>query len=297
MARARLRIVFLAAVALVGCGESKKGQVSVMTYNLYLGAGLDPLIGAIAGGASPQTLATLAKATWDKVQATNFAERAQKIADEVKDAGGPDFLCLQEVALWRTQSPGDGVPGNATTVAVDFLGLLQAALAQRGLSYQVAAQVQNFDGELLTAFPPSNGPDVRYTDRDVILARSGVSISNGKGANYDTRVPLGGGFNILRGWVSTEADVNGQTIRIVSTHLEVEATSPPLFLYQQTQANELVQLLADESKPTLLLGDFNSAADRTTTWSYDLFRSRGFGDAWADQHPGEIGRASCRERV
>jgi hypothetical protein len=296
--RARLSVALLAVLSAAGCSESEPVTVTVLTRNLYLGADIDQAIEAVVSG-DPAQIVAATTTLWATVQYTDFPARAQKVADEVAAAGGPDFVGLQEVALWRTQDPADFVPGNATTVAFDFLELVLNALSQRGLHYVVAAQVQDSDVEAPAYSPAPPDPsahlvDVRFTDRDVILAKQGIAISNPRGANYAAAPALGGGFSILRGWVSTDAEVGGRSIRVVSTHLEVETRSPPLYAYQQTQCAELIQLLAPESRPTLLLGDMNSDANGTDTASYAELRRYGFGDPWADLHAGDPGLTCCQ---
>ena len=62
-------------------------------------------------------------------QATDFAARAKAIADEI-DRTGPDLVGLQEVSGWQTSGPATVAPSQ------DFLAVLQAALAARGLDYR-----------------------------------------------------------------------------------------------------------------------------------------------------------------
>ena len=97
-----------------------------MTQNLYLGGDLDLFLAP--GAQLPETVELL----WASVQATDFAARARLIADGIR-AADPDVVGLQEVSLWRFQTPGDRLPlPNATTVAVDFLETLLRELAARG---------------------------------------------------------------------------------------------------------------------------------------------------------------------
>ncbi len=49
---------------------------------------------------------------------------------------------------------------------------------------------------------------------------------------------------------------------------------------QQNQGDELLELLADETRPTVVLGDFNSDADGTGTATYTRIRTGGWDDAW-----------------
>lgn len=234
-----------------------------------------------------------------QVQATNFAERAGRLADEIA-AARPDLVGLQEVALYRRQSPGDAITGGttpATTVALDFQQVLLAALSARGQSYVVVATRNGLDLEapMLTDSGPA-GPtydDLRFTDRDVILVQSTVTTAHAIAADYVARafVTTGGvTIYIPRGWTSVATSVGGRVIRVVNTHLEIEAAAP----FQEAQARELIDLLATETHPVLLLGDFNSAANVMTTQSYGLLTAAGFHDAWAERFRTDSGLTCCQ---
>src|SRR5512133_1542494 len=97
-------LVVLALAA--GCGGESREELPagpaafrVMTQNLYLGADLDP---ALAPGAD---LPAEVDRIWASVVATDFPARAKLVADAIQVAG-PDLVALQEVPLWRTQTPG-----------------------------------------------------------------------------------------------------------------------------------------------------------------------------------------------
>ena len=292
------RLAVSLVLALVGCGDSavsptQPRQITVLTQNLYLGAALDPVLSATSAQL-PQAVAD----AFAQVQATNFAERAGRLAAEIA-ATRPDVIGLQEVALYRRQSPGDAITGGttpATTVVLDFLGILRDSLAARGLSYVAVATHSGLDLEapMLTGTGPS-GPtydDLRFTDRDVILASGAVTTAHPGAADYATKASVTtGGMTIFipRGWTSVEMSVGGSVIRIVNTHLEIEAAAQ----VQEAQAQELIDLLTPETHPVLLLGDFNSAANVLTTRSYGLLTS-GFHDAWVERYPTDSGLTCCQ---
>jgi endonuclease/exonuclease/phosphatase family metal-dependent hydrolase len=134
--------------------------------------------------------------------------------------------------------------------------------------------------------------DIRYTDRDVILARCDVPTSDGRSGVYDARVVFTVGptsIPALRGWTSTLATVGGVTFRFVNTHLETDG-SPAI---QVAQANELLGTLSAESRPIVFVCDCNSAADGSQTATYGLLTgSGGFTDAWTEAHPRDPGYTS-----
>jgi endonuclease/exonuclease/phosphatase family metal-dependent hydrolase len=302
----RFNALILGALLAVGCREAgptgpagslaltlpEAGArgITVFTRNVYLGADLEAVIVAPL----PQLPVVVAQ-TFATIQASNFAERAVALADEIVRTR-PHLVGLQEVELYRVQSPGDAIQGGtipATVVAIDFLALLQQALADRGASYVVAAMVQNFDAEL-PAFTGVGFDDIRLTDRDVILARHDVAWSNPLGANYTVNLPINIGGQagaILRGWTSVDATVGGTSFRFFNTHLETQL-APPI---QVAQAQELLAIAAAQALPAILVGDFNSDAGGGQTPTYDLLTGAGYRDTWLDGGPDTPGFTCCHD--
>ena len=135
------RFAFAVVVLALLLPASAEAQtITVMTRNVFLGADLSP---AIEAPGIPQAIDG-AGTVWNELQSTKFAERVIPLAREIK-ASKADLVGLQEVALWRKQTPSDGgappispIPGAtaATTVELDFLALLRAQL---GSSYQASS--------------------------------------------------------------------------------------------------------------------------------------------------------------
>ncbi|HXF96676.1 MAG TPA: endonuclease/exonuclease/phosphatase family protein [Gemmatimonadales bacterium] len=269
-------------------------SLTVVTRNVYLGADLDPLIAA-----PPELVPVLAAQKFAEIQATNFAERAGALADEIA-AATPHVVGLQEVELYRVQSPGDAAFGGntpAATVAIDFLQLLTDAIAARGLDYVVAVVQENLDAEVpaLTGIGPG-GPqfdDIRLTDRDVILVRGDVDFAAPRGANFTVNLPVtigGRAVFILRGWTSVRLEVAGHRFDVFNAHLETQV-APPV---QEAQARELLAIAAADPLPDILLGDFNSDASGTQTATYAILTGAGFRDAWLEVHPAGDGLTCCQ---
>src|SRR5262249_43594657 len=206
--------------------------LNVMTRNLYAGANFQPAISAVLSGDSAAVVAAVSE-IWTKVGFTNFPARAAGIAREIEQAQ-PDLIGLQEAALWRSQTPADSVMGNADKVEYDFVQILLDALAARGLHYAVVAEERGADAELPGFLSPTNAllglvSDIRLTDREVILARtdlrlSELTLSNAKTGHYETNlvVPISPTFTFVetRGWASVDANVRGKDFRFITTHLE-----------------------------------------------------------------------------
>jgi endonuclease/exonuclease/phosphatase family metal-dependent hydrolase len=261
-----------------------------MSYNVYLGSSLDPALGA----ATPNDFVAAVAQIYGTVQFTNFPRRAEAIADLI-EAKDPDLIGLQEVTKWTTA-------GLNPPPGYDFLEILQDELDERGLNYAVAAVSDNASIgpaplALGTCFsPPSTITcSVQLEDRDVILVNEdtpGLTWSNPQSALYDAQEVLNspvGPLSFDRGWASINARLKGQPFKFVNTHLEVEG-SPDV---QEAQAAEFVNGPA-KGGTVIATGDFNSAADGSTTTSYAQLTAPGkLRDAWDEDDLGP-GSTCCQ---
>jgi hypothetical protein len=270
-----------------------------MTRNIYLGADLSPLFAVT----SIEELIAVATRVWAIVQETDFPARAKLLAEEIVDSE-PHIVGLQEVSLWRTQTPSDGSPTpNATDVEYDFLQILLQEIRRRGGRYAPVATVDNFDGEV-PILTPSGLQDLRLTDRDVMLARTDLprqelSVANGQGRNFDARIripnPVLGEIVVLRGWTAVDVMVRGIPSRVVNTHLEV--VDPRV---QIAQGDELLAGPLQTTLPAVLVGDLNSAADgngapgQSDTPTYQNILDAGFVDSWRDRPIRSLGYTCCQ---
>ncbi len=275
--------------------------LSVLTWNVYVGARLEELL--LVGDPSqiPLEVARIVGA----VQATDFPSRAAAIADQIARVR-PDVISLQEVSLFRVQSPGDFLRGNpvpATTVFQDQMVLLDAALEERGLSYRAVSRSQNFDIELpMVNFSTGGLDDMRLTDFDVILVRQGVPYANPMNGNFAAVLPIAlGGATLPKpsGWASVDVTVHGRDYRVVNTHLEAAdiapgVLDPGLAALQAAQARELSAVMSASPLPVLLTGDLNSAADGTSTTTYRDLLDEGFVDVWLAGPPRGPGYTSSQ---
>lgn len=273
--RTALAALLLAAccqTALAGEAKGKDGQagrLKVMTQNLYVGANLFKILNP------DQELPFNAAEIFGDIQVTDFAQRAESIADQVAEHE-PHLIGLQEVSLIRTQCPTDILPlpgdptPNATDVYADYLELLLVALADRGLHYEVVATVVDADVELpVINLGLLDCPylffDARLTDRDVTLARSDVGITFSYSDNYTYNLPVpvpGGEIVFVRGYNIVDANLNGRAYRFVNTHLEVSG-NPAANFFQSVQAIELTQILDNlpylvGDEIVVVVGDLNS---------------------------------------
>lgn len=281
----------LASAPAQAAPKDSRGLV-VMTQNIYLGSSLTPALAA----STPQGFVEAVARIYATVQYTNFPARAEAIADEI-EAQRPDLVGLQEVSRWTTGGVNPP-PG------YDFLAILQSALAARGLSYSVAAVADNASIgpaplALATQGCVQPGPvitcSVTMDDRDVILVNDdtpGLTWSNARSGRFaDQQVfdsPVGP-IAFDRGWASIDARLGGTPFRFVNTHLETEDFP----LVQQAQAAEF---LAGPAKggTVIAVGDFNSAADGSSTTTYAQLTAPGrFSDVW-DESTGGPGFTCCQ---
>jgi endonuclease/exonuclease/phosphatase family metal-dependent hydrolase len=281
--------------------------LTVMTRNLYLGADLTPVLVAVASGSN---LVAATSGAWAKVQITNFSLRAIALAEEIA-ATQPDVIGLQEVFLWRVGPPDSLLPGGgipATTVVYDFLETLRAELASRGLDYHLASATEHLDMELPAvdllrgAAPTQFLIDVRATDRDVILTRADLHTAHPSSGQFRLQnlAPIPGTHRfILRGWASVEVKFHGEWLRLVDTHTETSAAGKGVF--NALQISELVDMLAGEPLPVVVLGDLNApgalAEDSGSPGYRDLIERGGFSDSWHALHPDEPGFSCCRSET
>ena len=272
--------------------------LTVMTRNLYLGTGLTEIVGV---SSLPELVAAVDD-HWATVLANDFPTRAGALAEEIASAR-PDVVGLQEVTMWRAQSPSDirTHPGpNASDVVLDLLAVLHAELDARGVPYTTVATSTNADLEVARSDAATRGlVDVRITDRDAILVRSDVAgrVSNPLTGHYGAVRMLPswpGPIASTRGWASIDYSPDRRTtVRILTTHLEVRG--PRAGRIQEQQAREAVALIAASPHPVIALGDFNAAADGSTDTYARL--TEVLDDAWVTARPADPGPTCCQSEL
>jgi len=278
--------------------------VTVMTRNLYLGTGLLNTLGV----SDFQQLVTAVTQDWNNVLATDYPTRAGALADEIVRAR-PDVVGLQEVELWREQTPSDiasptpNPAPNATHVVFDFLTVLLTELAARGVPYTAASTSTNGDVEApRVGGGPTGFVDVRLTDRDVILVRGerADKFVNADHGNYSARVVLrtlpGTSIPFPRGWTSIDCRHDARTtVRILHTHLEPDFT-PETSAVQEDQGAEFLELVDQSNHPVVALGDFNSPASGLGTSTYESLTAD-LQDVWVTAHGSAPGLTCCQDEL
>ena len=266
----------------------RENHLILMTWNIYQGANQSSIFTATTSS----EFVTAVGSAYNKIQATNFIERADSIAEKIQEIQ-PDLIGLQEVILLRTQIPSDDNATPATYISFDYLEILIDALTKRGLIYEPVVVQASTDIEV-PGVTSTGLMDIRFTDRDVLLARANTNftLSNTNGTQFVAKLPLTTPFgtsNISRSWVSVDVSFdNGDKVRVVSTHLE--ALSPVI---QELQADELIDWSGNTHLPIIFIGDFNSNAAGTGTKTYTKLKDVDFIDAWSLKGKG-IGFTCCQ---
>jgi endonuclease/exonuclease/phosphatase family metal-dependent hydrolase len=258
--------------------EVAQREFTVMTYNLYLGANLQPLFGK-----SGQPLIDEAQKVLAHVAQTDFSARAEAIADQIVEQQ-PVVVGLQEVALWQTAPIG--APGQRQTT-FDFLAILLDALQERGMPYRAASINVDFSAALPISFTTLGV----FTDRNVIIVRDDLPSSELKVSDPTEHVfravlpvPIGDGtINVTRGWATVDVKFRGKPYLVANTHLEAFNG-----FVRTLQAQELAASLDASALPVVLLGDLNSEPGNLAD-SYGIMLRAGFVDCWIEAMDGTPG--------
>ncbi len=270
-------------------------DVSALTWNVYLGAD----IGRVLQARTADEAVVLATEEWGHVQATNFPARAGALARAIA-ARRPHLVGLEELALYRTT---DKPFEPATHLVYDFLRLVIDSLRARGLDYAAAAVDRTTDLQVpvIAGVDASGQPmlgGVRWTDGDAVLVRADVPYTAARSGLYaaSQAVTIGGVTSVLsQGWSSVETTVGGQVYRFVVTHLAGQEVPD----VQLAQTRELLALLSAETRPTIVVGDFNSDAygiDPTrVTPTYGMILAAGYRDAWIEPGREALGLTCCQQ--
>ncbi|HSG50237.1 MAG TPA: endonuclease/exonuclease/phosphatase family protein [Longimicrobiales bacterium] len=277
-----------AAVAESQVDDAEAPFLRVLTRNIYLGGDTGPLFSTNFSDI-PAVLAAV-NGFWNQVQATDFQDRAEALAREIAMTD-PHVVALQEVARYVL------LDGTLTpTGMVDFLPVLQSAMADQGLDYRLEVRQDNTTGTLPLGFDLATlRPTLllNFTVGEATLVRSDVDVLGTDQGNYAAMIsiptPLGP-VEVQRGWSRVTLNHRGVPHHVVNTHLETQGLQP----FHDLQADELLgSVLAGLEGVTVVMGDLNSDAeavegDRSWTATYGKFTGAGFVDAWT-QAVGDTG--------
>jgi endonuclease/exonuclease/phosphatase family metal-dependent hydrolase len=260
--------------------------VSVMARNAYVGADLDAVIAALGTPDDTDDFPALLDAI-ETLGLTDFPARARALAAEIARTR-PHVVGLAEISFIDIDLTPLGVGVDFT---LDFLPILQAALAAQGLGYAVGAQVQNIDVTVA-------GGLVHLVDYDVVLYDAErVTWQTVVATNFANNIPpeqLPPGLVLERGWIWGRATIGANTVNIVSTHLESGGDGDPTHPLSQLRAGQAFEIMAalEGVSPAIVMGDLN---DQPGSPLYDVLLGSAFTDTWVALRPGEIGNTCCHE--
>ncbi|MDH4045985.1 MAG: endonuclease/exonuclease/phosphatase family protein [Gemmatimonadota bacterium] len=287
----------LAGVLLAACSDATSPPefrttspdplaVSVMSRNAYVGADVDAVIAALGTEDPTDDFDALMLAIGTIVN-TDFPARAQAFADEIV-AARPHVVGIAEISLIDIDLTPLGMNIDFT---LDFLPILQAALAQRGLDYAVGAKVKNIDVSVA-------GGLVQLVDYDVVLYDAEhVQWQTVWADHFTNNIPpdmLPPGLVLKRSWIWGRATIGPNTIHIVSTHPESGGDGIPEHPLSQLRAGQAFEIVAalEGVSPVVLMGDLN---DQPGSPLYQVFSGAAFTDVWTALRPGEVGNTCCHE--
>jgi hypothetical protein len=276
--RGFMRAVFVAVVIAGPCAQATPVEIKVMTQNLYLGADLAPVIGAIQLGLSDTVIAAVTAATYGKVVASDPAARIGRVADEIL-THMPHAVGLQEMVTWQTRPFLSMAPFTDT---FNFFDLLDTALGGPASPYTL---VTRFDGDPVTgvgasaSFPPT---EIRLTDGSGLLVRNDVLVNFAASQEFTiiTSIPPPVDIDIRRAINYADIVVGGNPLRVANVHLD--SLHPGV---NNVQSQELINLLGASPHPQIAFGDFNTFVEPPgggyiPTGSDTNMLMAGFTDAW-----------------
>jgi len=262
--------------------SSGAAHVTVMTRNMFVGFDADGVLAALASG-DPNQIGPAMQQAVATLQRTDVLTRARAIAAEI-DRARPHAVGVQEAYHIQADLSAFGIP---TAIDMDYLQVLQFALAERNLPYVVAGKVLDTDA--------SPFPGVHLIDWDVLLIdESRVTLTGPVMAQtFQTNIGvLAPGIDKKAGYIVAPASVNGFPVTFVSTHLESDvgpASYPLVTQLRAAQATEIATVLGTAA-PAIVMGDMN---DHAGSLFYQVLGGAGFEDVWTALRPEQEGLTCC----
>lgn len=246
--------------------------ISVLTWNAYVGTNVDAIVEALSTG-DPDVYVPVLMAQLDTLLLTDWPARAAAIADEIA-ARRPEAVGLQEISTFDLSAVGMGT--------LEFLPIFEAALADRGLNYEVAGSVLNIDAEPM--------PGLGLKDYDVLFVDADrVTVLSVEARNFEFNLGEFGGVEFIRGFVLARVDIEGVEYTIVSTHLESNLGPYEFDELRYAQALEIVTEIGAAER-AIVMGDMN---DEAGTLMHQVYLGAGFADTWAALRGNAPGFTCC----
>ena len=268
-------------------------ELTVMTQNLYLGSSLQP---AIEAETLPEFVGAVAL-IYGTAVFTDFPARAEVIADEIARPESPTSSRYRRCRTWTARRRRCGRGPSAAELRLPRhppgrTGRTRPLLrGGGGVAERRDRSCAARRGAIRVRHVVPSAA-VSLADRDVILVNTATPAlhwRNGTSGRYDAQASFAPGpagtLSFDRGWASIDVKYRGRSFLFVNTHLEVEDFEA----VQEAQAVELLEGPLATAEDAVVAGDFNSAADGSTTDTYEILTSTlvdvWVGTGWRDVLP------------
>jgi len=241
-----------------------QSSVVVMSRNIYLGADVGKALELIPD------LPAAAQFMWDQMRKTDFATRAELLADEINQ-NQPDVIGVQEATIWRCQK---NVWSKKTTV-YDFIEILLGNLSGKYVVAEfngVKAYNPGFsispipyltrveDPKVFKELFSQNTASCGFETGDLLLVKKQLQnqIINLGNSEYEATYSIVPTImTVYRGYSWADIKINGVPTRFITTHLESlwDENKVP---NSARQARQLILDTKNTAMPLIVMGDFNS---------------------------------------
>ena len=252
--------------------------ITVLTQNMYPGTNLDLVFAALATP-DPSDDAPALTLAIQTLQETDFPARAALLADEIARVR-PHAVALQEVSTFHIAAAIAG-----QDIDLDFLPILEAALAERGLHYVAAGAATNY-----TVAPL---PGISYGQGDALLIDADrVTVNSATHHIFTYNIgEIAPGITLRQGWSEADATVGSLHVIFISTHPESDLAGISMAELRAAQVTELVGSLP-AGVPVVVMGDLN---DEPGSLMYQVLTGAGLTDVWRALRPGVAGTTCCHD--
>ena len=210
------------------------------------------------------------------------------------DVQKPDLIGLQEVSHLTVQ--GLGIVG-FPDIDVDFIPILGAQLAARGLQYDVVAVSPNTDITIPLPLPDGTFGVIALKDFDAILVRHGIATGNVVTKNLPGQVLHLAGPDPARHPAGLRRGRrDGAGPRATASSRPTPSRAAPGSRSRRRKPSELISDLAGTTLPLIVVGDFNSKPSAPEAEApYNQMLAAGYLDTWTRRNtePGE-GPTCCQ---
>ncbi len=277
----KIFILLLILCFLITCGKSPENEISVVTFNMYVGFSVEDKVLEYLEGADGEQIA---QEIFEGFQNSDPDARIEAAAKELAELS-PDFIALQEVTSFSV----------LPAFSVNYLTSLIAKILEAGgpeyqslVSENITINQQVDTGTLIPV-------SVIYSDSEAILYKKDFKI---EGEVVSQKLPVyrdpviydGQEIVFYRSVLGAKfMNAGSQLISFFTTHLDQEYLENDI---QKKQMQEVLLLISPfmNDENVVLVGDFNSEEGEQT---YELIPEVGFSDTFRSVNPSDEGFTCC----